>query len=369
VSVAKYESIRDSLRDWISRTREPGEAIPGQADLAKRYGVSLMTARRAVSELVEDGLLVRSHGRRTVVASPHEPRRRKGSTGATILILNGGGVAVFEKLAVRLQKELAARGHTCALSDFDYFSPGRPGAAEEDIDRALRATRPDAIVCGQVSHMWDEISGAMAGVKCPVVYTQCYRPVPASFVTVNMGEAAYLGALHLRQAGCRRIRYYGPKDRPGDWSWHRYSGLRRYLAEYEPGLALEDFCVETGYFADPACKTALAEFAAGRVPDGILASNDFVAIGVMMAARERGIRIPDDLAVVGMDDISAAAASSPPLTTIAQPTDEVAREVTRILQAVLNGDTSRHQVVVSPRLVVRGSTVPADALAPVGGAR
>jgi len=362
VSAAKYETIRDNLRDWIGRTRQPGESIPGQADLAKRYQVSLMTAHRAVSELVEDGVLVRSHGRRTVVASPHEPRRRKGSAGARILLLNGGGVAVFEKLAVRLQKDLAALGHACALSDFDYFSPNRPGAAAADVERALRNTRPDAIVCGQVSHMWDEISALMAGVKCPVVYTQCYRAVPASFVTVNMGEAAYL-------AGCRRIRYYGPKDKPGDWSWHRFSGVRRYLAEFEPDMALEDFCVETGYTADPACKTALAEFTAGRVPDGVLASNDFVAMGVMMAARERGIRIPDDLAVVGMDDISAAAASSPPLTTIAQPVDEVAREVTRILQDMLSGGASRQQVVISPRLVIRGSTVNADALAPVAGAR
>ena len=95
--------------------------------------------------------------------------------------------------------------------------------------------------------------------------------------------------------------------------------------------------------------------------------NDEMAIGVMEAARERGVHVPRDLSVVGFDDIRFARHMNPPLTTIAQPMREIGERTVRLLLEILNGaPTPPISVTLPHALVVRGSTAAPRVRAPRG---
>ncbi len=102
----------------------------------------------------------------------------------------------------------------------------------------------------------------------------------------------------------------------------------------------------------------------GLRPTAVLAMSDAMAIGVLHAAEELGLRIPRDLSVVGFDDIDLARYTSPPLTTIRQPVRRKGEEAVRLLLAQLDSQASAapEQVVLPTRLIVRGTTAPAPIL-------
>jgi DNA-binding LacI/PurR family transcriptional regulator len=95
-------------------------------------------------------------------------------------------------------------------------------------------------------------------------------------------------------------------------------------------------------------------------PTAIIAINDMYALGVYAGARDLGLKIPDDLSVTGVDDITLAEVAEPPLTTVQQPVAEIARLTVERLVSRLSGEDDVHSehLTLPPKLVVRGSTGP-----------
>jgi LacI family transcriptional regulator len=114
--------------------------------------------------------------------------------------------------------------------------------------------------------------------------------------------------------------------------------------------------VYTGF--DPAGGRAAAEriLAGGGVPDAIFATNDFAAIGAFGVLRDKGIRVPDDVALVGYNDTPLAEGGAVPLTTVRSPMHEMGRQGVRLLLEVLAG-RSPESVLLQPELIVRGSSM------------
>ena len=138
--------------------------------------------------------------------------------------------------------------------------------------------------------------------------------------------------------------------------------LRGYRSAIEAaGLELPDDWVTTGRATIEDGRAAFAEaWAAGRRPTGVLAMSDASAIGVLRAARDLGLRVPDELSVVGYDDLDFAEHTSPPLTTVHQPIRRKGEEAVRLLLPLIGqpaGQRLRRRRLPT-RLVVRGSTGP-----------
>ena len=91
-------------------------------------------------------------------------------------------------------------------------------------------------------------------------------------------------------------------------------------------------------------------------PTAILATSDLLALGVMEAASEADLSVPEDLSVVGFDDVPEAARANPPLTTVHQPHMEKGLEAGRLIVAGLGGEGPQRPEILPTRLVVRGST-------------
>lgn len=137
--------------------------------------------------------------------------------------------------------------------------------------------------------------------------------------------------------------------------------LAGFLAVYrEAGHELSADQVIEGDFTVDCGRAAVGELAStGRPFDAVFAMNDLSAAGVIGGIREMGRRIPDDVAVVGFDDVAVAAHTDPPLTTIRQPMREMGVAATEMLLAALRGaPLPSEPTVLETSLVIRGSTVP-----------
>ncbi|VTR10588.1 LacI family DNA-binding transcriptional regulator [Gordonia terrae] len=137
----------------------------------------------------------------------------------------------------------------------------------------------------------------------------------------------------------------------------RTNGIVTTFAEHGVEIP-DDRIVYSGF--DPAGGRAAVEqlLATGPVPDAIFATNDFAAIGAFGALRDRGIRVPDDVALVGYNDTPIAAGGAVPLTTIRSPMHEMGRRAVGLLLEVIGGRTPE-SIVLEPELIVRSSSISA----------
>jgi DNA-binding LacI/PurR family transcriptional regulator len=189
----------------------------------------------------------------------------------------------------------------------------------------------------------------------PVVAIASHRVDGLRRVSVDQYQGARAATDHLLDLGHRDIRMIaGPLD-SGDAN-DRVRGWRDALAER--GLAsaepvVGDWTPHGGYQAGLAL--------AGSGCTAIIASNDDMALGLIRALAERGLRVPDDVSVVGFDDVPGSAYYAPPLTTIRQDFDSLGRDALVTVLAVLRDEKEFDPVRRMPVLVVRASTAPPPA--------
>jgi DNA-binding LacI/PurR family transcriptional regulator len=186
-----------------------------------------------------------------------------------------------------------------------------------------------------------------------VIWGPVIDGVPGQHVCSDNAGGAELAVRHLLGLGRRRVAYVG------SWTDHwpefqqRWIGYERALrqAGVEPDTTLQveaQSSEQEGYAA--ACRL----LDAGARFDAVFAASDLIAIGVIGALRDRGLRVPDDVGVVGFDDIAAAAHFNPPLTTIQQDTRRAAEILVENLIQIIAGD-SIESTLIEPHLIVRAS--------------
>ncbi len=199
-------------------------------------------------------------------------------------------------------------------------------------------------------------------MQVPLVFIDRYVPgLPADFVATNNELGGYLATRHLLQMGRRRIVFVsnGSRERRATSVIGRYAGYVRALDEcdvcekIELGPGLPDILPEEEY-AYNAVSHYLAQ---GGTLDGAFAVNDDVAYGVIRALQAHGLRVPEDVSVVGFDDQDTSKFIFPPLTTVAQPMRAIGEKAaTLLLERITQGTAMPpQQVLLSPQLVVRQS--------------
>ncbi|MEO6997787.1 MAG: LacI family DNA-binding transcriptional regulator [Terracoccus sp.] len=177
-------------------------------------------------------------------------------------------------------------------------------------------------------------------------------------VSVDDVMGGRLALQHLLDLGHQSIAFVGG---PADLTQvrHRLEGARVAIGRHE-GDAVDLMVDETETMSvDEGRAAANRLLGRGRqAPTAIFCANDLLALGVLQEATRRGLRVPDDVAIVGYDDIDFAAAAAVPLTSVRQPRAELGRTAARLLVEEINdGDHHRHrQVSFSPDLIVRAST-------------
>lgn len=172
-------------------------------------------------------------------------------------------------------------------------------------------------------------------------------------ITGNNRLGAYEGVKHLFEYGYKRIVFIsGPLvNKP---SLDRFEGYKKALKEFQQQsiLVLEgDYKIDWGY---EAVKKLIAR---GEAFDGIFCGNDLIAVGVIKSLKEEGLRVPEDVGVVGFDDIYMARLLDPELTTVRQPNYEMGYRAAEMLIDVISGkEPDPKDMVFDTELIIRKST-------------
>ena len=200
--------------------------------------------------------------------------------------------------------------------------------------------------------------GELASTHIPII-TVDHRGEHAEFPSISTdGYAGAREAIkHLVELGHRRIAYIGGDERLASARDRR----RAYLdTTAQHGLGCDADLVLPGDFTQHCGFVAASHLLAlAEPPTAIFAANDLSAFGAIMAIREAGLRVPDDISVIGFDDIPTAAQFFPPLTTIRQPIRQVGRSAVNTLLALIAGiDAASPQVTLPTEIVLRASTAP-----------
>jgi DNA-binding LacI/PurR family transcriptional regulator len=216
----------------------------------------------------------------------------------------------------------------------------------------LRRGRLDGVILIHTDHD-DPLPGSLAGARLPVVLSaRPARVMPITYVDVDQRAGAALAAERLVALGREKLATIsGPQDTtPGQ---DRLAGFHAAIAAlgHPEKIHFEgDFTRESGAVA------AERLLAAHPDVDGLFIASDLMALGALPVLRAHGRRVPDDIAVVGFDDSSAAQACEPPLTTVRQPVEDMAAEMARqLLRQIGRRGTPVTTVVFEPTLVVRHS--------------
>jgi len=257
---------------------------------------------------------------------------------------------------------------------FGTFSAGIAGVAEEhgyglhfisplhgSLSRAIQRATVDGIVAIGLTDAHPEIDEVRrAGL--PMVLVDSDTTGHVASVDVDDEGGAGLAARHLLDLGHREIAILaieGPLSGPPDGDGvvgRRLRGYRSTLAE--AGIEVPPDWIATAPASIDGGRRGFADLVtAGRRPTAVLAMSDALAIGAIRAIRDRGGRVPDDVSVVGFDDVELAASTDPALTTVHQPVRSKGEEAVRMLLSVMDGRDPGHRRLAT-NLVVRSSTGP-----------
>lgn len=217
----------------------------------------------------------------------------------------------------------------------------------------VRAGHVDGVILVSL-HADDPLPQQLLRARIPTVLSgRPFSPLPAgsSYVDVDNVGGGRLAARRLIEGGRRRLATIaGPTDMTA--ATDRLTGFRAAVAE--AGLQVEAIAV--GDFHRASGEAAMGEILA-REPaiDGVFAASDLMAAGAMRVLRTAGRSVPDDVAVIGFDDVELAQHTDPPLTTIHQPVGDVIRIVTQMLIRQIHGGPPEEPVVLPVDLIARDS--------------
>ncbi|MDF2814718.1 MAG: LacI family transcriptional regulator [Paenibacillus sp.] len=184
-----------------------------------------------------------------------------------------------------------------------------------------------------------------------------FDPLPLACVTSNYRSGAYQATNHLLERGRRQIVYIqGLTD-----TYHENERFAGYCqALLEAGIELNPSLVIVGRADQEAARGQMKQLLERNVSfDAVFAANDLMAFGALESLFERDYRVPQDISVIGYDDIQSAAYFSPPLTTVRQDKKRLGQEAVGLLLDILRGNLDENEskdIIIDSELVIRGTT-------------
>lgn len=366
-STPLYQQIASEIRRQIVEgTLSVGDRLPAHRDLARQYGVSLITINKALSGLVGDGILISRVGRGTSVAIRpaglpighdwHRPRPMADSEPMLGFVLRDLNSPFFSAVANAAEQHAHARGYGMLL-----LSNGNIAEREDAQLRRLLEVGVQGVVVVSMSRSTYELSPSVRQLQArqfPFVMTSFTVGSQVPFVGCNYDRAGELVGQHFAASGRERWGYITDQfDSPSGMA--RSAGFRRVAAAN--GTPVDDaFVFEYPYegeWNDYQSGRDLADYIARlpERPDALYVYNDLGAVGLIEGLVAAGVRVPDDIAIVGFDGIPLGALSSVPLTTIRQPVEQIGQLAVDAVLAQIGGTPWSFPNLIDPTLVVRRS--------------
>ena len=328
-------------------------------DVARHAGVSPRTVSNVVNEYAFVSATTRERVKRSIDALGYLPNLtarnlRRGRTGMVALVLPEPlHIPYFSELSAFVLDEVAKRSYTAVIEQTD----GDPERERALLSANDRGRLFDGFIFSPLGLNSKEI--ASLAVKVPVVLLgERVSSGPFDHVAIDNVGAAKCAVEHLVASGRRRIAAIGHQPyETGETARLRTQGYRETLEA--AGLACDKrLVVPTPLFHRDNGAEAMARLLAlAKPPDAVFCYNDLLAVGALRTLLRAGVRVPEDVAVVGFDDIEEGRYLTPALTTISPDKQAIASLAVKQLFKRLDGDAGRPVDFEVPfRLAVREST-------------
>ena len=324
---------------------------PNIRDVARHAGVSHQT----VSRVLNDSPRLSAPTRDRVLAAIHELGYRPNQAARALVTSRSRTIGVLSALTVQYGPTTTMNAIEVAAREAGYrlSITSSPSSGSADLRSSLDHLRDQSIdalvvIAPQVG-VFEAIKDVSVGV--PFVTIESSGRDADHSLSVNQEAGARMATRHLIDLGHVGVAHLAG---PQDWI-EAEARMRGYFAELaDAGLSstqliVGDWSAESGYLAG-------LELLKNPGVTAVVAANDQMALGILHASRELGRAVPEELSVIGFDDIPEAAHFSPPLSTIRQDFAEIGRRTVENLIAQLEGVEPPARSMVSPELVVREST-------------
>ncbi len=344
-TIPKYLLVEDYIRNQIKQ-RKITDKLPGERTLAADLGYSYMTIRKAIENLVDEGLLYKVPTKGTYVASRKQNKAKTRTIGYFLDSRIAGGLSspYYALIFNALEKAATRNGYSLV-----YFTD----SDETSLPKTLK--KLDGVIASSFLRVESFIQEIKAVV--PVVAidnSPADKTIPS--VIIDNFNAEIESVDYLCSLGHQRIGFMtGLED--SDVGKNRYEGYKSGLHKH--GLTADETLVFRGNFTYGSGVSGVEYFLsleAERQPTAIICANDSTALGAMSSLHKAGLNVPEDVSVIGFDDIEIASQITPALTTIAVPVDEIAASAFAMLKRQIDGQSveNRH-IALACHLVKRDS--------------
>jgi DNA-binding LacI/PurR family transcriptional regulator len=353
----KYRVIFERLHEEIlSRRYKPGGRLPSEAELVRRFGASRMTVLKAIKQLQTLGIVNRRVGSGTYVANHTPP----GGHLFGLLIPALGQTEIFEAICQGMML-LPKASRNCLLWGHSVSSDCRTEEAALKLCQQYISEKVAGVFFAPIEHCPTrhetnrKIAAALDRAGIPVVLLdRCISPYPRraryDLVGINNHRAGYLATEHLVKAGARRIVFFAMLDSAPTVE-ARISGFREVLTAQRKAAVQGSV-----WLGNPSDVALIESILRKDKPDAFLCANDLTAGNLMHTLMTLGKRVPEDVRMVGFDDVKYARLLPVPLTTIHQPCQNLGKvAISVMLDRIANPELPPREVLLNCDLVVRKS--------------
>jgi LacI family transcriptional regulator len=346
-------SIPPAIRAPVGRNGKR----PNAKDVARLAGVSTATVSRAINTPEQ----VDAETRRLVHEAvsklhyvPHGAARALRSHRSQMVgaVVPSFDYALYARTTSALQAVLDPKGYSLVLAEHHYDLKAELRITEQLIGHGV-----DAFVFVGLHHD-PALFALLEGYGRPYVLTWGVDPMRRHpSIGFDNRAATFEMTRHLIALGHRRFGLLSATPAGNDRATERGAGMRAALAQ--AGLALDERCARYGPIDLGAATAMMRELLAlEERPTAVVSTNDVFAVGGMLACREQGVRIPDQISITGVDNTDLGATQTPPLTSIRTPIVEIGRAAAEQLIARLEGRPHEAFQELPFELMKRGSTAP-----------
>lgn len=345
IKLHKHEQLTATLQE-LARALEPGNLFPSHTEIMRRFSVSDRTALRSLEELKRAGWIVRRAGIGTFVADPALRNRTSAATQIdTVAVLALHSNAFFRTAT----EHLTTVGSENGLSVVCHFAKHEANFADA---LPLEALRPRGFVL--LSHLLAPVARGLIerGHRTVIIGAPPVGVVPTvPCVCDDAEQGGFLATRSLLDLGHKRIAY------AYNYEHHPLQETRRWIGHLRAGGANHSGQIITPqqmaeWRTDSAAATRF--FARPNAPTGLVAWNDMDAVLLLRTLRRAGVRVPDDVSLVGYDALPEGADEDPPLCTIDQHLEIQMRNALALIGPLWNSTHVQTSVVI-PTLIHRAS--------------
>ena len=353
----KHRQVYQALaRDIQSGRLKRGDRLPSEAELGRTFAASRITVGRAVRDLQIQGMVERRAGSGTYVTAPTAP----GALSFGLLIPDLGETDIFEPVCQGMMSSPLARNHALIWGSLSGDGLAKHDRAwqlcQQYIERRvagvffapLEFTAAGNDINHRIAHALDE-------ARIPIVLldrtvTSYPRRGHHDLVGIDNRRAGFIVTDHVLRLGSRRVAFVAQPNAAAT--------VDAREAGYREALYAADALVDRALIRriDPAEATSVKALMESARPDAIVCANDRTAGRLMQTLIRIGVSIPEDVRLVGIDDVEFAALLPVPLTTLRQPSRQIGdAALSAMLERVARPRLAARDILLDVELVVRES--------------